>query len=100
MGTIDQSKELDFGGLYVAFLRVEDQSILPGYPYQLMEIQIVFLGVFAMDEDIIHNANGAQALTQDIIHGLLKGILGHLQAKKESDESVPANWAVESCQFR
>ena len=63
----------------MAFLRVEDQSVLPGYLHQPMEIQIVLLSVFAVDNDVIRDADGARALTQNVIHGLLEGVSGHAQ---------------------
>ena len=92
---MDHPKEVDLGGLYVAFLRVEDQSVLPGYLHQPMEIEIVFLCVFAVDK-IFRNVDGAWALTEAVIHGLLEGVLGHAQTKGESELS---NWAVERCQL-
>ena len=84
----------------MTFLRAEDQSVVPGDLHQPMEIQIVLLGVFAVDDDVIRNADGARALSRGIIHGLPEGVLGHVQAKKESENSRPSDWALESCQFR
>ena len=84
----------------MTFFRAEDQSVLPGDLHQSMEIQIVLLGVFAVDDDVIHNADGARALAGGITHGSLEGVLGHAEAKRESEDSRPSNWALESCLFQ
>ena len=50
-----------------------------------------------MDDDVICNSDASLALFEDLIHLLLKDVLGSDEAKGKSQEKVSSEGAVECC---
>lgn len=82
VSVVDHAEELDLFALDVALVLVEDQTHLFCHFHQLMEVAIVLVLVFAIDNDVICDAKGSRTLAEDLVHVVFEYVLAYAQAKR------------------
>ena len=95
IGIVWAAKEVYSRGLYVHFLWIEHNSILVGYPLEVLQMGIMFCHSMTMYGDVIGNSNTSRAFFEELVHLLLEDVLWADQAKGKMQETVPSKGAVE-----
>ena len=63
--------------------------------HECVQALIVLFIITSVDDNIICNPNYTFAAFQDLVHHLLKDVMGTGKAPEEMDKSVTSQWGVE-----
>ena len=74
--------------VYGTFLAIEDKPMFSGNLHESVQASIVLFVIVSVDDDVICNPNYTFAAFQDLVHHLLKDVLGAGKAPGEMDKSV------------
>ena len=92
---IDPAKKIDRWLFYSTFLTIEEKPMFSGDLHECVQVLIMLFIIMSVDDDIICNPNYAFAAFQNLVHHLLKDVLGAGKATGEMDKSVMSPWGVE-----
>ena len=92
------SQKFDQWLFYGTFLAIEDKSMFSGNLHEFVQASIVLCIITSMDDNIICNPNYTFASFQDLVHHLLKDVLGKDKAPGETDKSLTSSQCAEHCE--
>ena len=75
IGIIQAAKEIYRWGLYLCLLQIEHNSILAGYPHEVLQMGIMFCLSATMNGDVIGDSDTSRALFEELVHLLLEDVL-------------------------
>ena len=79
----------------MCLLWIEHNSILVGYPHEVLQMGVMFCLSMTMYDDVISNSNTSGVLFEELVHLLLEDVLWTDQVKGKMQETVPPKGAVE-----